>query len=141
MGEITQDQNQAISSRIAGETEIVAIGIPEPADEVVVSTGKGADLSKVKTLNEVVQDMKNIMPQPKTRAKRTVKPVTSGKVVDAQELIAKMKAKIEAIQYIDGIQIPDIATSADKAVRDVLVGFQKEIETTKAMAITAIQQL
>ncbi len=78
-----------------------------------------------------------------TAITRTRKPAntTSAKAVDAASIVEKMKEQISCIEYIAGIDVPEIATPNSKEARDILIKLQKDIEKCKTDAITSIQQL
>lgn len=71
-----------------------------------------------------------------------VKSATPGtKAIDAKSLVALMKEKIELVEYVAAIEIPEIATPANKDAREIVIALQKAIEQAKNSAIVAIQEL
>ncbi len=139
MGELKEDQNQAISSRIA-EDETATGYSTEEVNHEMKSQIKPGMASTGLTERDTKEGV--LMPQPKTRAKRTVKPVTSGKI-DAEELIKTMEAKIEILHSLSAVNWGGGTADSNtpKAIRDVYIGIDKDVEDLKAKWIQVIQSI
>jgi len=105
--------------------------VPEPGPKVE------------KSLQDRLVDHVNSNPTKKRQPRNTTVVKSSGKAMSAVEIVERLKEQILCIEYLNGISVDGDGFPANigKAAREVLIGFQKEIETTKNLAITAIQQL
>lgn len=131
MAEIMTDQIQDTNSKInqrMQEEEVTTTEVKMPVEEVIQpvynQTGelKGATVKKTRN--------------------RVAKTVTTGKVSSVADSIEKMKEKIELLQYVDGVIVPEIALErGNKAGRELLIALQKEVEGIKGKYVEKIQKL
>lgn len=130
MAEIV-DQNEQISNRIAEET---TEGTMQEEYDKLSSTGSTNMYAPV---NIKATEEAN---KPKATRKRTTgKQAVQGKPGNCKDLIADMKEKVAAIEYIDSA-VPDmeIPSQSPAKIREVLLQLQKDIWIAKGTAINTI---
>ncbi len=133
----TEDQNSKIQSRLQeDDANNVWIEPNDVANKLAAQLGdQEADVKKALADAQKVEQ-----PKPTKIRTRTVKPST-GKV-DAQELIKRLTNQAAMVMWVETVQVPDILESVQtKAERDVMIVFQKALETAKQEAIKAITEL
>ncbi len=132
MAEIMTDQVQDTNSKInqrMQEEEVTTTEIKMPVEVVIQPVYNQAGELKGA---EVVKKTRN----------RVAKTVTTGKVSSVADSIEKMKEKIELLQYVDGVIVPEIALErGNKAGRELLIALQKEVEGIKGKYVEKIQKL
>lgn len=135
MTDQVQDTNSKINQRIQEEEVITTTEVKIPVEEVVVETNilPKSDGTGIPAIDVEV---------PKKTRTRVTKTVTAGKVSSVADSIEKMKEKIELLQYVDGVIVPEIALErGNKAGRELLIALQKEVEGIKGKYVEKIQKL
>lgn len=151
MGEIV-DTNSQIANRLQSDevapatgysTEEVNQEMKNETTEKIISSMKKGDMEEVREL--MTEELgKLLLKEPKVTKTRTRKPVVGQKSSsDPDELIALMEAKIELLRSVKNIHWGGGTgdSTQPKAIRDVYIGIDKDIEEVKAKWIAAIQVL
>lgn len=119
--------NEAINNRLNDEETMYEGDILEPKRQQV-------EKAKEELLHALVKAQPE--PQPRVRKPRTVTPAKntpSAKVI-VSDAVQRLKDKIVALEYINGVVIGDLPAAAkiNKDIRDNIVQFQKDMEKLKA---------
>lgn len=129
--------NEAINNRLNDENN-------EPAELPSAYTGQGWEYKEAidplqnlsSTPDSGTVSVTKVVAEAKVRKPRTVTPAKStpsAKVI-VSDAVQRLKDKIVALEYINGIVIGDLPAAAkiNKDIRDNIVQFQKDVEKLKA---------
>jgi hypothetical protein len=136
---IEQSSNwEKLNGTVTTENGAISAGVGVITDTIPYKSG----IDPIVQTEEKLADVQKKAGTTK-RAPRTAPVKQSTKMVSVEEIVAKMKEQILCIEYLNTISIDadEFPANVGKAAREVLIEFQKEIESTKNLAIAAIQQL
>lgn len=133
MGEIVID-NDRIAKRLNEDTTEEVNGMLT-SEEITVTP------SELEPVYNQVGELKGATVK-KTRNRVQKATISVSKVNSVADSIEKMKEKIELLQYVDGVIVPEIILERNnKAGRELLIALQKEVDGIKSKYVEKIQKL